>query len=52
MKTQIPKIQLEILNRTLLTKAERFYSDPDNRARFEKWKQSEEGKAYIARAVA
>lgn len=49
MDIHIPKIQLDILSRTLLSAMERFYSDPDNRARFEEWKQSEEGKEYLKR---
>ena len=32
---QIPKIQLDILSRTLLAAMERFYSDPDNQRRYE-----------------
>ena len=46
---KIPKIQVDILSRTLLTAMERFYSDPDNLRRFEEWKQSEEGQACIKR---
>lgn len=40
---QIPKIQLDILSRTLLAAMERFYSDPDNLRRFEEWLRGEEG---------
>lgn len=47
---QIPKIQLDILSRTLLAAMERFYSDPDNLRGFEKWLRSEEGEAYVRRA--
>lgn len=46
---KIPKIQIDILSRTLLTAMERFYSDPDNLRRFEEWKQSEEGRTCIKR---
>lgn len=49
---QIPRIQVNILSRTLLAAMERFYSDPDNLRRFQEWKQSEEGKAYTARCGA
>lgn len=44
---QIPKIQLDILSRTLLAAMERFYSDSENLHRFEEWLKSEEGQAYI-----
>ncbi len=46
---QIPKIQLDILSRTLLAAMERFYSDPDNLKRFEEWLRGEEGQAYVSR---
>lgn len=46
---QIPKIQLDILSRTLLAAMERFYSDPDNLKRFEEWLCGEEGQAYVSR---
>lgn len=49
---QIPKIQFDILSRTLLSAMERFYSDPENLKRFEEWLESEEGKAYIQRQEA
>ncbi len=49
MDKRIPQIQLDILRRTLLSAMERFYAIPDNRARFEVWKQSVEGKAYMQR---
>ena len=49
MDYDIPKIQLDILSRTLLSAMERFYAAPDNRARFEEWKQSKEGKEYLKR---
>lgn len=49
---QIPKIQLDILCRTLLSAMERFYADPENLRRFEEWLESEEGKAYIQRQEA
>ena len=42
---QIPKIQLDILSRTLLAAMERFYSDPDNQRRYEEWLRGEEGQA-------
>lgn len=48
---KIPQIQFDTLSRTLLSAMERFYSNIENRSRFEEWKQSEEGKAYIQRAV-
>jgi len=47
MDNRIPQIQLDILSRTLLSAMERFYAIPDNRARFEEWKQSEEGQEYL-----
>lgn len=46
---QIPKIQLDILCRTLLSAMERFYADPENLRRFEEWLKSEERQAYIQR---
>lgn len=46
---QIPKIQLDILSRTLLAAMERFYSDPDNLKRCEEWLRGEEGQAYVRR---
>lgn len=46
---QIPKIQLDILSRTLLSAMERFYSDPINQCRFEEWLRSDEGQAYVKR---
>lgn len=46
---QIPKVQLDILSRTLLAAMERFYSDPVNLTRFEEWLHGEEGKAYVER---
>ena len=46
---QIPKIQLDILSRTLLAAMERFYSDPDNLRRFDEWLHGEEGRAYVSR---
>lgn len=49
---QIPRIQVNILSRTLLAAMKRFYSDSDNLRRFEEWKQSEEGKAYVSRQEA
>lgn len=52
MDVKIPQIQMDILSRTLLSAMERFYSIPDNLTRFEEWKQSEEGKAYMQRATA
>jgi len=48
---QIPKIQLDILSRTLLAAMERFYSDPDNLSRFEEWLRGEEGRAYVSRTT-
>lgn len=50
MENPIPQIQFDILSRTLLSAIERFYATPDNLVRFEKWQQSDEGKAYIHRA--
>lgn len=47
MDYDIPKIQLDILSRTILSSMERFYAVPDNRARFEEWKQSKEGQEYL-----
>ena len=49
---KIPKIELDILSRALLTAVERFYSDPDNLRRFEEWEESEEGRAMIRRICA
>lgn len=46
---QIPKIQLDILSRTLLADIERFFSDPDNLNGYKKWLQTEEGQAYAAK---
>lgn len=46
---QIPKLQLDILSRTLITEMERFYSDPDNLRRHEEWLRGEEGQAYVKR---
>jgi len=51
MDVKIPQIQIDILSRTLLSAMERFYSVPDNRKRFEDWKQSDEGRAYAQRAA-
>lgn len=51
MDNRIPQIQLDILSRTLLSAMERFYAVPDNRARFEEWKQSDEGKAFMQSAA-
>lgn len=48
---QIPKIQLDILSRTLLAAMERFYSDPYNQRRFEEWLRGEEGQAYVNRCA-
>ena len=39
---RIPAIEVKILCRTLLDAVERFYSDPENRRRFEAWRQSKE----------
>lgn len=47
----ISQIQLDILCCTLLSAIERFYSNPDNVTRFEEWKQSAEGKAYLQRTA-
>lgn len=46
--TQIPRVQMDILCRTLLAGIERFYSDPENLRRYEAWLQKcrEEGKFY------
>ncbi len=46
---QIPKIQLDILSRTLLAAIERYYADPENQKRYEAWLHSEEGEAYVNR---
>ena len=35
--TQIPRVQMDILCRTLLAGIERFYSDPENLRRYEVW---------------
>lgn len=51
MDVKIPQIQIDILSRTLLSAMERFYSVPDNRKRFEEWKQSDEGRAYAQRVA-
>ena len=37
--TQIPRVQMDILCRTLLAGIERFYSDPENLRRYEAWLQ-------------
>ena len=34
---QIPRIQMDILSRTLLAAMERFYADPKNQKGFEEW---------------
>ena len=46
--TQIPRVQMDILCRTLLAGIERFYFDPENLRRYEAWLQKcrEEGKFY------
>lgn len=46
--TQIPRVQMDILCRTLLAGIERFYSEPENLRRYEAWLQKcrEEGKFY------
>lgn len=46
--TQIPRVQMDILCRTLHAGIERFYSDPENLRRYEAWLQKcrEEGKFY------
>lgn len=49
---QIPKIQLDILSRTLLAAMDRFYSDPVNQRRFEEWLRGEDGRAYMSRQAA
>lgn len=41
---QIPKVELEILSRTLLTAVELFFFDTD----YEAWLQTEEGQYYAA----
>lgn len=46
---QIPKIQLDILSRTLLAAIESFYADPDNLRRYEEWLRGEDGQAYVSR---
>lgn len=51
MDNRIPQIQLDILSRTVLSAMERFYAVPDNRARFEEWKQSDKGKAFMQSAA-
>lgn len=48
----IPKIQLDILSRTLLAAMERFYSNPHNLRRYEEWRVSDEGRAYVKRQEA
>ena len=45
---QIPKVQLEILSRTLLAAIDLFFSDPDNLSGYEKWLQTEEGQHFAA----
>ena len=49
-REQIPKIQLDILSRTLLAAMERYYSNPDNQRRYEEWLRGEEGRAYVERS--
>ena len=36
---QIPRIEVKILCHTLVSAAERFYDDPENRRRFEEWQR-------------
>lgn len=46
--TQIPRVQMDILCRTLLAGIERFYSDPENLRRYEAWLQKcKIGKAHV-----
>lgn len=45
----IPRCEMNILCRTLLDAAKRFYSDPVNVERFNEWKQSEEGERILQR---
>lgn len=35
------------LCRALIESTERFYNDPAHRAEFERWKRSEEGRAFL-----
>ena len=41
--------KMNCLARAILDGARRFYSDPENVRRFEEWKNSAEGQAYIRR---
>lgn len=36
--SQIPKVEMNNLCRTLVTAAERFFENPENQKRFEAWK--------------
>lgn len=45
---QIPKVELEILGRTLLAAIDLFFSNPDNLNGYEKWLQTEEGQHFAA----
>lgn len=49
--TQIPKVEANILSRTLLDAMTRFYKSAANQRRFEAWLASAEGQAYISRTV-
>lgn len=40
--SRIPAIELKLLCGTLLGAIERFYSDPENRRRFEAWQKTKE----------
>lgn len=44
----MPRVQLEILSRTLLAAIDLFFSDPDNLNGYEKWLQTEEGQHFAA----
>lgn len=45
---QIPKVELEILGRTLLAAIDLFFSNPDNLNGYENWLQTEEGQHFAA----
>ena len=46
---KIPKIEMRSICKALIAGMEAFYSDPENMRRFEEWKASPDGQAYIQR---
>lgn len=49
--SQIAVAQVDSLSRSLLTAMERFYSVPENLARFNRWLLSEDGKRFSEQAA-